>query len=297
MKKSILFLFIPALLLLYSCKPSSGDLKDEKLGINFNYKNVSIGDFGYKIGERKLSTDEVPYGSDVTFWITGLKGLEEKNGKIILKVSIKVKDKEGKVLLEDGDLFKSDNDDGGVEAARVRHELALYFSTGSPLRVNQQYTAEFSVKDNSGKSEISGTYKIKTVPVEGSTYTENGLSSDGPVFIASPKEEVLTDNKPRNPEKITCYFHNFSGLVSEEGTVWPDAWVSVKDESGKLVYEFKDLFADYPDGVTEESVKDNMSVSITFGSEMKKGTKYTCEFGVKDKRGTGSLLSTYTFKW
>ena len=295
MKKLILPAAALLLLFLNSCSVANGAYADATNGVSYTYKGISVGSYSFTSNDKKLDKNEIPYENKISFNLKDLKGFKIKGGKFFVDCTFKMKDKDGKVMLENADMFKEINEQGGLSEGE---NLALAVTTGDPLKVNSTYTCEFTIKDkNNPSSEISGTYQIKTVLIKGCTYTENGISSDGPWFKTKPDDKILSDNNIGEPEKIYCFFRNTSGLIDMNGMVFPDASVVLKDGSGKVLSEFLDLFKDYPDGVSQKDMNEIFDLNFTVGTLLAKGKNYTLEFNLKDKKGTGSMGTTLSFTW
>jgi hypothetical protein len=288
---------VASLFVFNSCNVSTGTSNDLANGVSYTYSGVSIDRWRFTSGGVELPSNEVVYGQNFTFNLVGVNGFPEAGGKIKLQASLRILDKSGKVILENADLFKEDNDNGGLEAEKVKGELSLFVTIGSPLKVNEKYTAEFSIKSPDGKSEIKGSWKMQTVLPYGCRLTSNGIACEGVIFFTEPGKRILKDNILGTPEKLSCSFFNISGMNEENGMFFPDASIVVNDKEGKAVYNFPNLFEEYPDGVAKEDISSELPLSVSFGKEMVKGKQYTCIFTVVDRKSNGKVTSEMDFTW
>ncbi|HWY34881.1 MAG TPA: hypothetical protein VNX68_09555, partial [Nitrosopumilaceae archaeon] len=218
---------------------------DTSQKITITSKKLTLERFGLYLGESKTKRNHVPYGAKVKLRLVGLAGMVTKDNKVNLKVTIKVTTPDGQIALENDDLFKTYRDEGGLPADAVKDGLTLSITCQTPIKINQKCTAVFSIKDEWGDGEMNGTFILQTVPIEGCTYRENGITSDGPVFKLQPQDQILTDNFIYENGKLYCLVTRVNGLTTVKGMVFPNLAIIVKDENGKIVEEYQNLLKTY----------------------------------------------------
>ncbi len=268
-------------------------------GLSVNTKSITVQEYKYTVNERKSDEPIAYYGSIMTLRMIKLNGLKSVKGKVLLAVSIKIKDKTGKIILENPDVFKEENKTGGLPEDKITASLDLMVRVASPMKLKEEYTAVFFVDDKNGPAEISGSFKFTSRLLPISTYTEKGIKSDGPVFITMPGNQVVTSQTLKNPEKLYCVFNNLSGFTNVKGKVFPDARVTIKDSQGRVVLDFPDLFKadNEKGGLNEADAKEQLALNFNFTEEPAKGEQYTCIFYVGDKKSKNSLSAAITVIW
>ena len=154
MKKIILITALLSLIVLNSCDVAKGKFADVSKGYSYSYDGLTITSVEYYSGETPLSKNEIPYGGEIGVRLNGMNGFKVTNSKVMLLGTLKVKDKNGKVILENTDLFKENNDAGGLDLEKASGYIYLHISCASPLKLNESYTTEFSLKDKNSAAFI-----------------------------------------------------------------------------------------------------------------------------------------------
>jgi hypothetical protein len=268
-------------------------------GLAVNTSGVTVAEYMYTENMRTTKEPIVKYGNQLSIRMLKISGFKAVNGKVQLLVDLKIKSKKGEILLQNPDVFKSDNEKGGLAEDKITSSLDLLITFASPLKLNEEYIAEFSVKDKNGAGRITGAFPFSAQLPPFITYVENGMQSDGPVLYTTPGNKRVTTQKLDNPEKLFAVFNNVKGFKAENGKVFPDARVTVKDEAGRIILEFPDLFAkeNASGGVNEKEFNERLTLNFYFKEAPEPGQKYTCIFYVGDKKSKNSMTTSATLIW
>ncbi len=106
-------------------------------------------------------------------------------------------------------------------------------------------------------------------------------------------DRVPDDNFVDFKKPVRLQFAIDSGWVEQNGKVMLGASEIIADEKGRIVLEEKDLFRQYPEGI---SAKDAGAIYLSASLTLKPNaapTSFTVSFRVWDKNGEGSIEGSY----
>ena len=170
-RKEIIFpsyvraIFVVVLIVfLNACNPqaSIGVKKDFNTGLSSSYINMEPEKVFLVMNNEVLNHTDIPIGESFLIVNDGIKGMEVKNGKVTLGCSLQIKDRSGKVLLDEKDLFTG-HDTFEEKDARM---LKCTVNTGEPMKWEEKYnvTVNFWDKNGTGRIENKVTIRIIDIP-------------------------------------------------------------------------------------------------------------------------------------
>ena len=133
---------------------------------------------------------------------------------------------------------------------------------------------------------------IKVDLITGLTLSGNQLSCDD-VFLSVKGQKVNTSTFTYG-EKFSLNFKDLKGMKEETGKVFPDLGMFVIDASGDTIFQGKDMYAQYTEGINSSPVV--LSVRLTAASPMHSGKDYTLIVRIKDKKDSGTFTAKLTFR-
>lgn len=149
-------------LLFTSCSkiPQTGIIKDLN-GMTTTYYNIKPGEVYRMMNGERVNHNQVVLGSDFQVINNPVEGLVEKDGKVSIGCSLKISDKKGQVLLNEGDLFK----DNSVYAKDSLSVLRCTVSTGSPMQYDEKYDVEIKYWDKFGDGTLENKMEIEIIDI------------------------------------------------------------------------------------------------------------------------------------
>ena len=133
-----------------------GIKKDAGNGITTTYTNMEPGEVIRVMNGEKVSHNQVVLGDKFTIINQNVKGLVVKEGKISIGCSLTIKDKNGKKILAEPDLFKGND---VMEKERSK-ELRCTISTGKPMDWQKQYEVVVTFWDKYGKGKLENKLNV-----------------------------------------------------------------------------------------------------------------------------------------
>lgn len=152
---------ISILLLLTACnfQQSVGFKKDLTTGLTASYKNMQPEKVMLVMNNEVLGHTDIPVGESFLLINDGIEGLVAKDGKVAVGCSLLIADKQGKVILQEADLFKG-NDVFKQDSARM---LKCIINTGAPMQSDEFYDVKVVFWDKQGKGSIENKVTIKMI--------------------------------------------------------------------------------------------------------------------------------------
>lgn len=120
--------------------------------------------------------------------------------------------------------------------------------------------------------------------------SSTGLKSES-VFLADANDNRLGTNQIHLGSTIKIIATEVSGLVTENGRVYPGCSIEVTGNDGIKILTIKDAFDDMPDGINKDSAT-VLKARLTTGSPMKAGEKYQFRAVFFDKRKAGNQIKS-----
>lgn len=146
---------------LVSCqrKQTIGVLTDATIQLHTQYKNLEPSNLRLVMNQAEIHHTDIPLGETVQLLAENVQGFELKNGKAKIGCSLRITDEQGKVLMQEPDLFAGHELYTASEAQLLRCSI----STGSPMQYDQTYTATVRFWDKQGDGTIQSTFPIHII--------------------------------------------------------------------------------------------------------------------------------------
>jgi hypothetical protein len=106
-----------------------------------------------------LNHTDIPLGESFLVVNDNIKGLQTKNGKVTVGCSLKISDSQGKVLLEEKDLFAG-HDEFDEKDAKM---LKCTVNTGKPMQWEEKYDVAVVFWDKNDKGKIENKFSIRCI--------------------------------------------------------------------------------------------------------------------------------------
>ena len=147
---------------LYGCNgQNSGISKDLNTGMITSYNGLTTTESKIIMNGEVLNHTDIPIGESFVITNEKVKGLTVKNNKVSVGCSLRITDKNGKILLSSSDLFK-DND--VFEKEKVDY-LKCTVNTGKPMKWEEMYDVSVVFSDKYGKGKIENKVRIRMIDI------------------------------------------------------------------------------------------------------------------------------------
>ncbi|RYY46298.1 MAG: hypothetical protein EOO06_14795 [Chitinophagaceae bacterium] len=165
--QSLLFFLCSSLccILLLSCKGKTGGSigvkKDFDTGLTSSYRNMEPKKVFLVMNQEVLNHVDIPIGEKFLLINEDVRGLTEKDGKVSVGCSLKLTDQNGRILLDEQDLFAG-NDIFKPEDAAV---LRCTVTTGQPMQWEEKYNVAVKFWDKYGDGYIDNRVVIRAIDI------------------------------------------------------------------------------------------------------------------------------------
>ena len=136
-----------------------GVKKDLSTGLVTSYKDIEPAKALLIMNDEVLNHTDIPIGEKFIVINDGVNGLVVKNDKVKVGCYLKITDSSGTVLLEEKDLFAS-NDEFLPKDARM---LKCTVTTGEPMKWEENYNVLVSFWDKQGNGRIDNSVTIRMI--------------------------------------------------------------------------------------------------------------------------------------
>ncbi|MBK6836678.1 MAG: hypothetical protein IPG89_21445 [Bacteroidetes bacterium] len=292
-----IILILSIVISISSCLPSGSSNKEEaakqkkgKIG-ELVANKAEIEKYYFQIKGQDISVAEVPYGEEIILYLEGLEGFKEEQGKIACDGSMHIFNSKNEEIVKMEDLYK-ESYPKGVPIEMASNKLSLSMKCRPPFEMNEKYKIVYKVKDKKSEAKIEITETFLITPAKGLTYKEDGLTSSGVYFFKNDLEEgVIADQKISAGDTVYAYIPGVMGAFEENGKVYPDASITLTNEFGDVLAEFKDMYGDYTKtGFSAEDFKALNVFHMVTPTDLVVGKKYTMTFKLGDKKAKEKTL-------
>ncbi|MCU0429256.1 MAG: hypothetical protein MUF42_04730 [Cytophagaceae bacterium] len=247
----------------------------------------------FSVNGEKVNGDEIPYGTKLKAHLEGITGFSQEGEDAFVDADIRVLDAKGGILVTLDSLFYGEAK-GRYTASVLTEMITLSLQCQSPLKLNSSYTIQFIVRDLKGGGRVQVDKKIKLVLMEGLSYVEKGLTTDGPFIYVKEASSALSANTIPLNSQFSIYFAGLKGAtVVSDSLLLLEGSIRWFDKKGKLLQEFPDLFAGTE--ITEAKAKELISFYFEPPQDVEAGTRYKLEYFLRDKKSDKYLSATFEF--
>lgn len=151
------------ILYLSGCKShvSAGISKSVTTGLTTSYKNLEPGNTVLVMNNEVLNHTDIPLGENFMLINDDVKGLVEKEGKVSAGCKLVIRDKQGKLILNEEDLFKNED----VFAKEKARALKCTIYTGKPMNWDENYDVAVTFWDKYGDGKIENNFSIRMIDI------------------------------------------------------------------------------------------------------------------------------------
>ncbi len=239
------------------------------------------------IGNTLLATQDVMIGSEVDFYMEGIKGFTQKDGKGFPGCTMIILDKNLKALKTFDDLFAEYEEGVPIEDVRM---MKVYLSVGAPIKPNDSYVWRIKVWDKQGKNSMQYDIPVNAKPATdgvGIKTTPKGLKAAN---VYARNRMPLQNREVKAGETITMVFDGMTGMkVSQEETVTLGLAMKLIDPDGTVMLEYTDLFKG--EDVVSAELAGTLTSQITIGDPLEANTAYIWWIKIWDKNNSNSIES------
>ncbi|NCU05380.1 MAG: hypothetical protein GXC73_15485 [Chitinophagaceae bacterium] len=148
-------------LLLAACssKKVTGITKDLTTGLTASYMGIKPESVFLMMNNERLGHTDIPIGESFVLINDGVSGLSEKKGKVSAGCSLRITDEQGVVLLDEKDLFASNDVFAKDEATRLKCTI----NTGKPMEWEKNYKIKVVFWDKYGDGTITNEWTIRSI--------------------------------------------------------------------------------------------------------------------------------------
>lgn len=161
--KTVSIAFIAPLIFLAACNEPVrvGIKKDFNTGLSSSYNGMEPEQALLVMNNETLNHTDIPLGESFLIINDGIKGLQVKNGKVKVGCSLSIADKEGKLLLDEKDLF-AERDEFEEKDAKM---LKCTVNTGDPMKWEEKYDVTVTFWDKNGQGRIENKVTIRSIDI------------------------------------------------------------------------------------------------------------------------------------
>lgn len=160
--KTVAVALVVLVVILSSCNGpivSAGIKKDLNTGLSSSYTGMEPEKVFLVMNNEILNHTDIPIGESFLLVNDGIKGMEVKNGKVKVGCSLSVSDQQGKVLLNEKDLF-ANHDEFEEKDAKM---LKCTVGTGAPMKWEEKYNVAVTFWDKNGPGKIENKVTIRSI--------------------------------------------------------------------------------------------------------------------------------------
>lgn len=144
-----------------SAKKTAGVTKDFNTGLTAQYINMQPKSVFLVMNSEVLGHTDIPLGESFVLVNDEIEGMIEKNGNVSAGCSLRISDENGKILLEEKDLF-ADNDVFKKDSAT---RLKCTINTGKPMEWEKNYNIQVVFWDKFGTGKIINECTIRSIDI------------------------------------------------------------------------------------------------------------------------------------
>ena len=275
------------LALMSGCQFSKSVNKDLLSGLLTKGDGISCDEVYLTIGDKKINRNTFVYGETFVVNFNKIEGFNNENESVFPDMSLLVLSMEGDTMLFAEDLYSNYPDGIKLDPLLLTSEVTV----AAPMRSGREYKLNVGISDKKGDGAFSARLIFKVVPSDKIITESTGVGYNEIYLYSGDQEKVIVDNKVGIDETTYFVFEGLTGFKEDGGMVYPGLSIKGTDKGGKLILDFKDLFADYSE--TGLSVTDfNKRVLSNFtlsGTEIL--NPLHCEILIWDKKGDAKIKS------
>lgn len=144
-----------------SAKKTAGVTKDFNTGLTAQYINMQPKSVFLVMNSEVLGHTDIPLGESFVLVNDEIEGMIEKNGHVSAGCSLRISDENGKILLEEKDLFAGNDVFKKDSATRLKCTI----NTGKPMEWEKNYNIQVVFWDKYGTGKIINECTIRSIDI------------------------------------------------------------------------------------------------------------------------------------
>ncbi len=144
-----------------SGKKIAGVKKNLSTGLTSTYHTMALESAILMMNDEVLNHTDIPLGERFLLINENVTGLQEQDGKVSVGCSLRISDENGKVLLDEKDLFAGDDVFVKEEATRLKCTI----NTGKPMEWEKNYQLQVVFWDKYGDGKIVNEWSIRSIDI------------------------------------------------------------------------------------------------------------------------------------
>ncbi len=285
--KTFPLLLLFCVLTITSCEFSKSVEKDLITGLFTKGDGLSCDDVYLSDGNEKIQRTTFTYGEKIFLNFDDITGFKKENDSAIPGMYLYVIGTTGDTVLRAEDLYANKADGFNESPLLLRADLTV----ATPIHSGKKYKLSIGIWDKKGEGTFTAQLDFDVIP-NALIEVETNIRYDELYLFSRKHSKVITDNTLNAGEDIYMLFEGISGFVVEKNMVYPGLSVQVKDQTGAVVMNYADLFADLSEaGIPAPDLSELVSAQLTFPATMRE-SRAKCEVTVWDKKGDGKVKAT-----
>jgi hypothetical protein len=161
--KPIAVAVVAPIILLAACNAPAtvGIKKDLNTGLSCSYAVMEPASAMLVMNNEVINHTDIPLGESFILVNDGVKGMQVKNGKVVVGCALKISDQHGKLLLEEKDIFAG-HDTFDEKDAKM---LKCTVNTGQPMKWEEKYNVAVIFWDKNSKGKIENNVTIRCIDI------------------------------------------------------------------------------------------------------------------------------------
>lgn len=290
MKKLLISLSVIAVAFT-ACNFSKGIQTNLTTGLTYSYN-------GFRIEKVEVFDNDMnpikgkkhPEGTVLRIQLYNVEGYTIEDNTVFPVCSLKVTDREGKIVMQRDNIFEGYDGDRSVENFKTP---SVMIGLSNPIFAGNEYKIEVHYFDQKNpKNAIDIDLDVEVTPSESNVkYTNNGLSASE-IFLSGDKSTKVPHNKFKMGSSAYIVFRGLEGFTVENGKVFPGCEVTLISKGGETALQEDDILQKYTDGVPAEAAS-MLFAGASLNNPVEKGT-YLMKVRIFDKKNATKEIKTET---
>lgn len=136
-----------------------GSISNAATGLKTHYRKMETSSTKLVMNDEVLGHTDIPLGEKFYIINEGVKGLQSKEGNVLVGCSLLITDERGNTLMNEPDLFSAN----GLFAEDEVQNLRCAVATGQPMEAENVYNVKARFWDKQGNGFIENTVKIRII--------------------------------------------------------------------------------------------------------------------------------------
>jgi hypothetical protein len=238
-------------------------------------------------GEKTNRTTFI-YGEKFYLNFDGMEGFNKEHENVFPGMVMWVTDEAGDTIYQTEDMYA--NYLNGMNFSPLLLKANLTVAT--PMHSNHKYTAFIKIWDKKDKGTFTVELPFNIIENDKISIEKNNISYDEIYLYSADRDKAIADGVVNFNENIYLIFEGLSGVIEENGNVYPGFKLLATDNSKNIILDYADLFESYAEtGVGSDDFKTQFYVTVKF-TQGEIENPIHCEMLLFDKKSNANLKIT-----